>query len=156
RWTGKTSRPATRSRARCWSSSAARATPRSSTATSRAGRPTSMTWWAASRFHAATTRPNRLPTRRTRSSRSSSARRRRNQPVSADPRQAGDLEGAIAQSELVEYQSGSVVSRTLIKKSAGTVTAFAFDAGEGLSEHTAPYDALVLAVDGTAEISIAG
>lgn len=76
--------------------------------------------------------------------------------MSANPRQAGDLEGAIAQSELVDYQSGSVVSRTLIKKSAGTVTAFAFDTGEGLSEHTAPYDALVLAVDGTAEISIAG
>ena len=76
--------------------------------------------------------------------------------MSADPRQAGELEGVIAQSELVEYQSGSVVSRTLIKKSAGTVTAFAFDAGEGLSEHTAPYDALVLVVDGTAEISIAG
>ena len=73
-----------------------------------------------------------------------------------DQHRAGDLEGAIAQSELVEYQSGSVVSRTLIKKSAGTVTAFAFDAGEGLSEHTAPYDALVLVVDGTAEISIAG
>jgi quercetin dioxygenase-like cupin family protein len=44
----------------------------------------------------------------------------------------------------------------LIRKPAGTVTAFAFDAGEGLSEHTAPYDALVLGVDGEAEISIAG
>ena len=62
----------------------------------------------------------------------------------------------IAQLGLVEYQPGSVVSRTLVKKSAGTVTAFAFDAGEALSEHTAPYDALVLGVDGKAEISIAG
>ena len=66
------------------------------------------------------------------------------------------LQGVIAQRELVEYQAGSVVSRTLIKKPAGTVTAFAFDTGEGLSEHTAPYDALVLGVDGEAEISIAG
>jgi quercetin dioxygenase-like cupin family protein len=74
--------------------------------------------------------------------------------VSADPRQPGDLEGVIAQLGLVEYQPGAVVSRTLIKKSAGTITAFAFDAGEGLSEHTVPYDALVLGVDGTAEISI--
>ena len=74
--------------------------------------------------------------------------------MSANPSQAGELQGVIAQLELVEYQPGAVVSRTLIKKSAGTITAFAFDAGEGLSEHTAPYDALVLGVDGTAEISI--
>jgi len=74
--------------------------------------------------------------------------------VSADPRKSGELEGVVAQVGLVEYQPGSVVSRTLVKKSTGTVTAFAFDAGEGLSEHTAPYDALVLGVDGTAEISI--
>ena len=74
--------------------------------------------------------------------------------MSSDPRPAGDLEGVLAQSGLIEYQPGSVVSRTLIKKGTGTVTAFAFDAGEGLSEHTAPFDALVLGVDGTAEISI--
>lgn len=74
--------------------------------------------------------------------------------MSADPKQAGELEGVISQLALVEYQPGAVVSRTLIKKSAGTITAFAFDAGEGLSEHTAPYDALVLGVDGIAEISI--
>jgi quercetin dioxygenase-like cupin family protein len=74
--------------------------------------------------------------------------------MSSDPRSASELEGVIAQVGLVDYQSGSVVSRTLIKKAAGTITAFAFDSGEGLSEHTAPYDALVLGVDGTAEISI--
>ena len=74
--------------------------------------------------------------------------------MSADPKQAGEIEGVISQLALVEYQPGAVVSRTLIKKSAGTITAFAFDAGEGLSEHTAPYDALVLGVDGIAEISI--
>ena len=44
---------------------------------------------------------------------------------------------------LIDYQDGSVVSRTLIDKKAGTVTLFAFDNGQGLSEHTAPYDALV-------------
>jgi len=75
--------------------------------------------------------------------------------VSADAKQPGELDGVMAQVGLVEYQSGSVVSRTLVKKASGTITAFAFDAGEGLSEHTAPYDALVLGVDGTAEISIA-
>lgn len=57
---------------------------------------------------------------------------------------------------LLEYQSGAVVSRTVIKKSVGTVTLFAFDQGEGLSEHTAPFDALVQVTDGEAEITIAG
>ena len=58
--------------------------------------------------------------------------------------------------ELVQYQPGAVVSRTLIDKQIGTLTLFAFDAGQGLSEHTAPYDAFVQVVDGTADISIAG
>jgi quercetin dioxygenase-like cupin family protein len=58
--------------------------------------------------------------------------------------------------DLVEYQPGAVVSRTLIKKPAGTVTLFSFDAGEGLSEHTAPFDALVIVLDGTAEVTIGG
>lgn len=56
---------------------------------------------------------------------------------------------------LIDYQPASVVSRTLIKKSSGTVTLFAFDAGEGLSEHTAPYDALIFLMDGEAEVQIA-
>jgi quercetin dioxygenase-like cupin family protein len=55
---------------------------------------------------------------------------------------------------LVDYQQGSVVSNTLLKKEKGTVTLFAFDAGEGLSEHTAPFDALVQVVDGEADISV--
>lgn len=55
---------------------------------------------------------------------------------------------------LVEYQAGSVVSKTLVKKSSGTVTLFAFAQGEGLSEHTAPYDALVQVLDGVAEIVV--
>lgn len=57
---------------------------------------------------------------------------------------------------LVQYQQGSVVSRTIVDKPVGTVTVFAFDEGEGLSEHTAPYDALVVVLDGEAEVSIAG
>ena len=57
-------------------------------------------------------------------------------------------------SALVEYQPGSVVSRTLIKKEKGTLTLFAFDAGESLSEHTAPFDALVYIIDGVADITI--
>jgi quercetin dioxygenase-like cupin family protein len=67
-----------------------------------------------------------------------------------------ELNEVIRASALIAFQSGSVVSRTLVKKPAGTVTAFAFDAGEGLSEHTAPFEALVLDLEGEAEISIAG
>ena len=69
---------------------------------------------------------------------------------------APELEGAVLASDLVAPQPGAVVSRTLIKKASGTVTVFAFDAGEGLSEHTAPFDALVLDLEGEAEISISG
>ena len=57
---------------------------------------------------------------------------------------------------LIEYQLGSVVSRTIVDKKAGTVTLFAFDEGEGLSEHTTPYDALVYVLDGEADIVISG
>jgi quercetin dioxygenase-like cupin family protein len=57
---------------------------------------------------------------------------------------------------LVSYQDGSVVSRTVINKPAGTITLFAFDKGESLSEHTAPFDAMVQVLDGSAEIKIAG
>src|SRR4030042_1375711 len=57
---------------------------------------------------------------------------------------------------LIDYQGGSVVSRTIIDKEAGTITLFAFDQGEGLSEHTAPYDALVYVLDGDAEVVISG
>lgn len=57
---------------------------------------------------------------------------------------------------LVDYQEGSVVSRTAIDKKAGTVTIFAFADGQGLSEHTAPFDAMVYVLDGEVEISISG
>ena len=58
--------------------------------------------------------------------------------------------------ELINYQEGSVVSRTIIDKKAGTVTLFAFDESQGLSEHTAPYDALVQVLEGEAEVVISG
>ena len=58
--------------------------------------------------------------------------------------------------DLVEYQEGSVVSRTLIGKKIGTITLFAFDKGQGLSEHKAPFDAFVYVLDGEAEIVISG
>lgn len=57
---------------------------------------------------------------------------------------------------LLQYQDGSIVSRVLLKNKGGTVTLFAFDAGEGLSEHTAPFDALVVVTDGEAEVEISG
>jgi len=58
--------------------------------------------------------------------------------------------------DLLDYQEGAVVSRTIIDQKTGTVTLFAFDEGQGLSEHTAPFDALVHILDGEAEIVISG
>lgn len=58
--------------------------------------------------------------------------------------------------DAVDYQEGAVVSKTVIDKTSGTVTLFAFAQGQGLSEHTAPYDALIQVVEGDAEIRIAG
>lgn len=56
----------------------------------------------------------------------------------------------------IEYAEGSVVSRQILKRATGTVTLFAFDKGESLSEHTAPFDALVMVLDGEGEFLIAG
>lgn len=64
--------------------------------------------------------------------------------------QALDLKG------LISYQEGSVVSKTLVDRGIGTITLFSFDEGQGLSEHTAPFDAFVQIVDGEAEITISG
>ena len=58
--------------------------------------------------------------------------------------------------QLVSYQDAAVVSKEIIKKQTGTITVFAFDAGQGLSEHTAPYDASVMILDGKAKILIGG
>ncbi|MEX2117327.1 MAG: cupin domain-containing protein [Bacteroidota bacterium] len=78
-----------------------------------------------------------------------------NQEASSKPKW---LPGAQTMSvlELVNYQDGAIVSRELIKKPAASVTVFAFDAGQGLSEHTAPFDALVQVVEGAVEIMISG
>ncbi|MFC1670153.1 cupin domain-containing protein [Spirochaetota bacterium] len=66
------------------------------------------------------------------------------------------LKEGITLEELVSYQGNSVVSKALINRPVGTVTLFAFGKGEGLSEHSAPYDALVYIMDGEAKITISG
>jgi quercetin dioxygenase-like cupin family protein len=66
------------------------------------------------------------------------------------------LEAVKRLTDLLHYQQGSVVSRVLLKNKGGTVTLFAFSAGEGLSEHTAPFDALVQVIEGEANVYIAG
>jgi quercetin dioxygenase-like cupin family protein len=58
--------------------------------------------------------------------------------------------------DLVSYQEGAIVSKTIVEKKTGTVTLFAFDGGQGLSEHTAPFDALVCILDGEAMVTISG
>jgi quercetin dioxygenase-like cupin family protein len=73
--------------------------------------------------------------------------RKKQSKRAAEPRRPADL---------IDYQEASVVSRTLVDKKAGTVTLFAFDERQRLSEHTAPYDALVQIVEGEAEITISG
>jgi len=66
------------------------------------------------------------------------------------------LAAPVKLADFVEYAEGSVVSREVIKKDTGNVTLFAFDAGQGLSEHTAPFDAMVHVLDGEAEIFVGG
>jgi len=74
-----------------------------------------------------------------------------------EPAVEGGLKAqALSLAQLVDYQGASVVSREIMKGKAGTVTVFAFDQGESLSEHTAPFDALVQVIDGEAEITISG
>lgn len=58
--------------------------------------------------------------------------------------------------ELLDYQEGAVVSREILKKNTGGVTLFSFDQGEGLSEHTAPFDAMIYVLDGKVEVTISG
>ena len=80
--------------------------------------------------------------------------------MSNDPKQtpAGQLPPAqpVDLAALIDYAAGSVVSRTLVKNAGGTVTLFSFDAGQELSEHTAPFDALVQVLDGKVELTIGG
>ncbi len=76
--------------------------------------------------------------------------------VEKNPDTEGLAERTLKLAELVEYQEGSVVSRTIIDQKTGTLTLFAFSEGQGLSEHTAPFDALVHLLDGQAEVTISG
>lgn len=66
------------------------------------------------------------------------------------------LDGKFKLKDIVEYQDNTIVSRAFLKKPTGNLTAFAFDAGQELSEHTAPFDAYVIILDGDAEIRIGG
>lgn len=77
------------------------------------------------------------------------------QPSESKPKGLPGAQVAKA-SELINYQDGAVVSREIIRKPTGNVTLFAFEEGQGLSEHTAPFDALVEVLEGEAEITIAG
>lgn len=70
------------------------------------------------------------------------------------PADAGPLGSPVTLTALIDYQEGSIVSRTLVKQPAGTVTLFAFGRGEGLSEHTSPHDALAHLLDGAAEVVV--
>ena len=65
-------------------------------------------------------------------------------------------DGAFVMEDLVDYQKGSIVSRTLIDRDTGTLTLFAFDQGQSLSEHTAPFDAVINVLDGSAKVIIHG
>jgi quercetin dioxygenase-like cupin family protein len=75
-------------------------------------------------------------------------------PDEQTPQNSEQLTGVMA--DLVAYQADSVVSRVILKKGTGNVTVFAFDKGQGLSEHTTPFDALVHILDGAAEITVGG
>lgn len=78
-------------------------------------------------------------------------------PEKPSPNPKGLAASTVAKlKELINYQDGAVVSRELIKKPMGNVTLFAFDEGQGLTEHTSPFEALVQVLEGTAEITVAG
>jgi len=78
--------------------------------------------------------------------------------TSQEPQTKSEMPAAevLRLAELVNYQEGAVVSRTLVKRATGTVTVFAFDEGQGLSEHTAPFAALVQVLEGEAEVTVSG
>ncbi|UCH84272.1 MAG: cupin domain-containing protein [Candidatus Latescibacterota bacterium] len=74
----------------------------------------------------------------------------------SDKKNTNDAPQVTRLADMVEYQTGSIVSRTLVKQSQGSVTLFAFDKDNALSEHTAPFDALLYIVDGDMEVTIDG
>ena len=77
-------------------------------------------------------------------------------PVRPDKKREDLVGKVLVTNDLVQYQEGTVASRMLVFKKIGTITLFAFDAGEGLSEHSAPNDAILAVTDGEAEVTIAG
>jgi quercetin dioxygenase-like cupin family protein len=77
-------------------------------------------------------------------------------PVNPDKKREELIGKVLATNDLVQYQDGTVASRMIVFKKTGTITLFAFDAGEGLSEHSAPFDAVLTVTDGVAEVYIAG
>jgi quercetin dioxygenase-like cupin family protein len=77
-------------------------------------------------------------------------------PAGGDKKREDLVGKVLVTNDLLQYQDGTVASRMIVFKKAGTVTLFAFDAGEGLSEHSAPYDAILTVTDGEAEVTIAG
>ena len=78
-------------------------------------------------------------------------------PQDAEPKPKGLPDARATEvTELVTYQAGAIVSREIVKKPTGTVTVLAFDEGQGLSEHTAPFDALAQVLEGEVEITISG
>ncbi len=78
------------------------------------------------------------------------------QKTAADKKREELIGRVIAVNDLVQYQDGTVASRMIVFKKTGTITLFAFDAGEGLSEHSAPFDAILTVTDGEVDVSIAG
>ena len=80
----------------------------------------------------------------------------REQKTAADKKREDLIAKVFSVNDLVQYQDGTVASRMIVFKKSGTITLFAFDAGEGLSEHSAPYDAVLTVTDGVAEVAIAG
>ncbi len=82
---------------------------------------------------------------------------KKHQNVTGENMQKSDLKSKVLKTkDLIGYNEGAVISRTIINKRSGTITAFSFDKGQGLSEHTAPFDAMVEVIDGQGEITIEG
>jgi quercetin dioxygenase-like cupin family protein len=77
-------------------------------------------------------------------------------PAGGDKKRDELIGKVLVTNDLIQYQAGTVASRMIVFKKAGTITLFSFEAGEGLSEHSAPFDAILTVTDGEAEVTIAG
>lgn len=80
----------------------------------------------------------------------------REELTSSDKKREELIGKVLTVNDLLQYQDGTVASRMIVFKKTGTITLFAFDAGEGLSEHSAPFDAILTVTDGVADVSIGG